>query len=110
MRRALTLAFLFLASAAQAQFVPPILKGIKGDGTPRQTNGPIPFPAADEPWLRARSKHFVFVSSADEKRTRAVAAELETLASALTQVDSTFTAPSATPTLVILLTPRPESM
>jgi tetratricopeptide (TPR) repeat protein len=97
------------ASAAQAQFVPPILKGIKGDGTPRQTNSPIPFPAADETWLRARSKHFVFVSSASEKRTRAVAAELETLASALTQVDSTFSAPSATPTLVILFTRRGES-
>ena len=100
---------MFLASTAHAQFIPPILKGVKGDGTPRQTNGPIPFPAADERWLRARSKHFVFVSSADEKRTRAVAAELETLASALTQVDATFSAPSATPTLVILFTRRRES-
>src|SRR6266550_564120 len=102
MRWLLIFAILLLAFAAHAQFVPPILKGIKGDGTPRQTNGPIPFPGADEPWLRARSKHFVFVSSADERRTRAVAAELETLASALTQVDSTFSAPASTPTLVIL--------
>src|SRR5258708_8747946 len=109
MPRALTLAVLLLAAAAHAQFVPPILKGIKGDGAPRQTNGPIPFPAADERWLRARSKHFVFISSADERRTRAVPAELETLASALTQIDSTFSAPSATPTLVILFTRRRES-
>ena len=100
---------LLAASAAYGQFVPPVLKGIKGDGTPRQTNGPIPFPAADEQWLVARSKHFVFISSADEKRTRSVAAELETLASALTQVDSTFSAPSATPTRVILFTKRRES-
>jgi tetratricopeptide (TPR) repeat protein len=75
----------------------------------RQPNAPIPFPAADEQWLRARSKHFVFVSSADERRTRGVAAELETLASALTQVDSTFSAPTATPTLIILFARHRES-
>ncbi|HXH41050.1 MAG TPA: hypothetical protein VNN08_20655, partial [Thermoanaerobaculia bacterium] len=109
MRRILTLALVLAASVAQAQFVPPVLKGIKGDGTPRQTNGPIPLPAVDETWIRARSKHFVFISSADEKRTRSVAEELETLASALTQVDSTFSAPSATPTRVILFTNRRES-
>ena len=105
---ALTLAFA-TASAAYAQYVPPVLKGIKGDGTPRTTNGPIPFPAADERWLIARSRHFVFISSADETRTRQVAAELETLAAALTQVDSAFSAPSSTPTRVILFTKRRES-
>jgi len=99
-RRALTFAAFLLAAAAHAQ-------GIKS--TPRQTNGSIPFPAADERWFRARSKHFVFISSADERRTRAVAAELETLASALTQVDSTFSAPTATPTLVILFARHRES-
>jgi len=109
MRRTLTLALVLAASAANAQFIPPVLKGIKGDGTPRQTNRPIPFPATDERWLLARSRHFLFISSADEKRTRAVAAELETLASALTQVDSTFSAPSSTPTRVILFTNRRES-
>jgi tetratricopeptide (TPR) repeat protein len=110
MRRATITAMLLLAAAAaQAQFVPPVFKGIKGEGTPRQTNGPIPFPSADEKWLLARSKHFVFISSADENRTRSVAAELETLASALTQVDSTFSAPAATPTRVILFTRRRES-
>jgi len=103
------LTLLLAVATAQAQFVPPVLKGVKGDGTPRRTNGPIPFPAADEKWLLARSKHFVFISSADENRTRSVAAELETLASALTQVDSTFSAPAATPTRVILFTRRRES-
>jgi tetratricopeptide (TPR) repeat protein len=109
MLRRIVLASILLASTAQAQFIPPVLKGVKGDGTPRETNGPIPFPAADEKWLLARSKHFVFISSADEKRTRAVAAELETLASALTQVDSTFSAPAAIPTRVILFSRRGES-
>jgi tetratricopeptide (TPR) repeat protein len=109
MKAAFTLAIVVAAFAAEGQFVPPVLKGVKGDGTPRQTDGPIPFPAADEKWLLARSKHFVFISSADEKRTRSVAAELETLASALTQVDSTFSAPTATPTRVILFTRRRES-
>ena len=109
-RRLVPLALAFAtATAAYAQYVPPVLKGIKGDGTPRTTNGPIPFPAADERWLIARSRHFVFISSADETRTRRVAAELETLAAALTQVDSTFSAPSATPTRVILFTNRHES-
>jgi len=101
MRRHLIFAILLLATAAHAQ-------GIKSNA-PRQTSAPIPFPAADEHWLRARSKHFVFVSSADERRTRAVAAELETLASALTQVDSTFSAPTATPTVVILFSRPRES-
>jgi tetratricopeptide (TPR) repeat protein len=109
MRRATITAVLLIAATAHAQFVPPVLKGIKGEGTPRQTNGPIPFPAAGEKWLLARSKHFVFISSANESRTRAVAAELETLAAALTQADSAFSAPVATPTRVILFTRRGES-
>ncbi|HXH37506.1 MAG TPA: tetratricopeptide repeat protein, partial [Thermoanaerobaculia bacterium] len=99
----------FGASSAHAQYVPPVAKNITNDGTLRQTNGPIPLPAADETWLLARSKHFVFISSADEKRTRMVDLELEKLASALTQVDSTFGAPSATPTRIFLFTRRRES-
>src|SRR3954453_18774060 len=105
LRRILIITGLF-AATAHAQFVPPVLKGIKGDGTPRQTNGPIPFPAADEKWLLARSKHFVFISSADEKRTRSVAAEVETLASALVQVNYALSSPAAPPALVILFTRR----
>lgn len=109
MRRLLSVALLLAAVAAPAQFIPPVLKGVKGDGTPRQINGPIPFPAPDQKWLLVRSKHFVFISSADEQRTRKVAAELETLASALTQVDATFSAASATPTRVFVFTRGRES-
>ncbi len=108
-RHFLLAALVLAASAAHAQFVPPVIKSIKRAGTPRQVNAPIPFPAADEAWLLARSKHFVFISSAGESRTRAVAAELETLASALTQVDSAFSAPTATPTRVFLFARRWES-
>jgi tetratricopeptide (TPR) repeat protein len=108
-RRLIAVAVLVVALPLGAQFVPPVLKGIKGGATPRQANGPIPFPAANEHWLRARSTHFVFISSAGEKRTRDVAAELETLAAALTRVDSTFSAPTAAPTLVIVFTRRKES-
>jgi tetratricopeptide (TPR) repeat protein len=110
MRRVLLFAIvLSTAVAAHAQYVPPVLKGLKGEGTPRQINGPIPFPAANERWLLARSRHFVFISSADERRTRNVAAELETLAAALTQVDATFSASSSAPTRVILFTNNRES-
>jgi tetratricopeptide (TPR) repeat protein len=110
MRRVFILALvLSTAIAAHAQYVPPVLKGLKGDGTPRRISGPIPFPAANEQWLLARSKHFVFISSANEQRTRGVAAELETLAAALTQVDATFSASSAAKTRVILFTNNRES-
>jgi hypothetical protein len=110
MRRVLIFAIvLATAFAAHAQYVPPVLKGLQGEGTPRQIAGPIPFPAASERWLLARSKHFVFISSADEQRTRSVAAELETLAAALTQVDATFSASTAAPTRVILFTNNRES-
>src|SRR5205807_3932126 len=86
-----------LATTVQAQdvFVPPVLKGVKGEGRGRQSTRPIPFPAADEQWILARSKHFVFVSSAGEKRTRELAANLETLAAALTQMSPHFSSASA---------------
>ena len=79
-----------ISSAAHAQSVPPVAKGIKNDVSPRQTNAPIPLHAAGETWRLARSKHFVIISSTDDKRTRAVIEELETLASVLTQIDSAF--------------------
>src|SRR5260370_6707422 len=84
-----------LATAAYAQYVPPVLKGIKGDGEGRRALKPIPFPAVEEKWILARSKHFVFVSSAGEKRIRDVAAGLETLAAALTQMSPRFSSTSA---------------
>src|ERR1700736_4358875 len=86
---------LLLAAAAPAQYVPPVLKGVQGEGAGRRSLKPIPFPGADEKWILARSKHFVFVSSAGEKRTREVAAGLETLAAGLTQMSPRFSSTSA---------------
>jgi tetratricopeptide (TPR) repeat protein len=84
-----------LATSASAQYVPPVLKGIKGEAEGRRALKPIPFPAADGKWVLARSKHFVFISSASEKKVRDVAAGLETLAAALTQMSPRFSSTSA---------------
>ena len=92
--RVATLLFL-LATTASAQYVPPVLKGVKGEAAGRRALKPIPFPAADEKWILARSKHFVFVSSAGEKRTRDIATGLETLAAALTQMSPRFSSTTA---------------
>ncbi|HKS22406.1 MAG TPA: tetratricopeptide repeat protein [Thermoanaerobaculia bacterium] len=99
MRRSFPLAFFLLAAAALADepvknvpqpgYVPPVLKGIKGEGVARRS-GPIPFPAADEAWQRVTSKHFDFVSAAGEKRTREMAEQLETLAAALGRLNPRF--------------------
>lgn len=93
------LIFALLAAAALADepvknvprpgYVPPVLKGIKGEGVARHS-GPIPFPAADEAWQRVTSKHFDFISAAGEKRTREMAEQLETLASALGRLNPRF--------------------
>src|SRR6266849_1054353 len=91
----LALAFLLLATTASAQYVPPVLKGVKGDAAGRRALKPIPFPAVEEKWILTKSKHFVFVSSAGEKRTRDIAAGLETLAAGLTQMSPRFSSTSA---------------
>jgi len=89
--RAAIFAFVFLlAASAYGQYVPPVLKGVKGEGVARRAHKPIPFPAPDEKWILARSKHFLFISSAGEKKTRDLASSLETLAAALTQVSPRF--------------------
>lgn len=90
MRRSFPLALLLFATAALAQYVPPVLKGIQGDAKARQARGPIPFPPADQAWQRVTSKHFVFVSAAGEKRTREMAEDLETLAAALARLNPRF--------------------
>jgi tetratricopeptide (TPR) repeat protein len=90
LRTAVLIVLLATATYAQDVFVPPVLKGVRGDGTGRRADRPIPFPAADQQWILARSKHFVFVSSAGERRTRDIAARLETLAAALTQMSARF--------------------
>src|SRR2546428_5565239 len=92
MLRFLFALLLFLATTAPAQYVPPVLKGVKGEGSGRHALKPIPFPDANENWILASSKHFVFVSSAGERKTRDIAAGLETLAAALTQISPRFSA------------------
>ena len=84
------IALLAWTAIAQDVFVPPVLKGVQGEGQGRRSDRPISFPDPKENWILARSKHFVFVSSAGERRTRDIAAGLETLASALTQMSPRF--------------------
>jgi tetratricopeptide (TPR) repeat protein len=71
-------------------YVPPVLKGVQGEGQARRANGPIPFPAPDQSWQRITSKHFFFISAAGEKRTREMAEQLETLAAALGRLNPRF--------------------
>lgn len=109
-RSCLLLALVLASTAAYAQdvFVPPVLKGIKGDGVARRADKPIPFPAADEAWILGRTRHFTLISSAGEKRTRAIAADLETLAAALAQLTPKFSTSSPAPTRVFLFSRRSE--
>ena len=86
MPRALSAVLLILATAAQGQYVPPVLKGVRGEGVGRHALKPIPFPDPKEEWILARSKHFFFVSSAGERKTREIAAGLETLVAVLWNV------------------------
>jgi tetratricopeptide (TPR) repeat protein len=105
------LGFLLLVASvvpAHAQYVPPVPKGIVRDGSPHVPKRPIPFPAADEAWLRARSSHFIVISSATEARTRGIVADLETLAEVLTQTSSRFQR-ATTPTTVFVFANRAES-
>ncbi|MBV8517076.1 MAG: DUF1570 domain-containing protein [Acidobacteria bacterium] len=96
------------AVSAQAQFVPPVPKGIVRDGSPHVPKRPIAFPSADEAWLRARSPHFVVISSASETRTRNIVTDLETLAEVLTQTSTRFQR-ATTPTTVFVFANRAES-
>lgn len=100
MRRLFSLAFLLAAAALadppikgnvpQPGFVPPVLKGIQGEGKPRQATGPIPFPDPAQTWQRVTSKHFIFISAAGDKQTRRMAEDLETLAAALARLNPRF--------------------
>ena len=92
MPRVLPAVLLLLAATSVAQYVPPVLKGVQPEGAGRHTLKPIPFPDPNESWILAKSKHFVFVSSAGERRTREIAAGLETLAAALMEVSPRFSA------------------
>jgi tetratricopeptide (TPR) repeat protein len=88
--RRLLLLLVLIGTAASAQYVPPVLKGVQGDARARRANGPVPFPDAGETWQRVTSKHFVFISAAGERRTRDMAEEMETLAAALGKLNARF--------------------
>ena len=106
------LAFLLLVATtaiAQDVYVPPVPIGIKGaQGKAHIPKRPIPFPAADEAWIRIRTPHFDLISSASEERTRAIAGDLERFATALIQTSSRFETAVA-PTRVFVFERRRES-
>ena len=68
---------------AQLVFTPPVKIGVAGEGKVRSVSAPIPFPAGNEKWFRVVTPRFDIVSSATDYRTREVARDLETLATAL---------------------------
>src|SRR5438132_12809883 len=97
---------LFAALADPPGYKPPVLIGVQGEEKSLPAR-PIAFPA-DEPWLRARSAHFMILSSAGEKRTREMAEGLETLAAALTKLEPSVVKTSPTPTRVLVFTRRKD--
>jgi len=107
---ALSCALLFGAqdSVAQDVFVPPVPSGILKDGKVRSPKRPIPFPAANERWIRVRVGRFDVISSATELRTREIVSDIQTLASALTRSSTRFEQ-STVPTTVFVFDKRRES-
>lgn len=93
---------------AQDVFVPPVPIGVGRDGKVRSVPQPIPFPKESQPWIRVRTARFDVISSASDDRTRGIAADLESLASALTAASPRFQA-SPTPTTVFVFSSRRES-
>ncbi|HEX2122602.1 MAG TPA: hypothetical protein VHL59_13260 [Thermoanaerobaculia bacterium] len=55
--------------------------------------GPIPFPPADGQWVRVLTPHFDIVSSAGERKTRAIAEDFERLTALLTRTSAVFRLP-----------------
>ncbi|HEY2321872.1 MAG TPA: hypothetical protein VGJ82_03325 [Thermoanaerobaculia bacterium] len=68
---------------AQLVFTPPVKTGVAGEGKVRTVTAPIPFPAENQKWLRIVTPRFDIVSAATDYRTREIARDLETLATAL---------------------------
>jgi tetratricopeptide (TPR) repeat protein len=106
------IAFLLLLVAASAfagdVYTPPVLIGVRGDGSGRRSNEPITFPDAKTKWTRVETPHFIVISAASERRTRTIAQNLETLAATLAALHPRFrTAP--TPTRVLVFNRRRES-
>lgn len=91
-RLAPLLLLLALPLGAQDVFVPPVPKGILREGKVRKPIREIPFPSEERPWIRLVSDRFVIYSSASEEKTRGVAADAETLATALMRTNDRFAA------------------
>jgi tetratricopeptide (TPR) repeat protein len=98
---------LLTALADPPGYKPPVLIGVQGEGKGLRAR-PITFPAAGEEWVRARSTHFMIISSAGEKRTREMAEGLETLAAALMKLEPSVVKTAPTPTRVLVFTRRKE--
>ena len=82
---------------AQLVFKPPVKIGVSGEGRVRSAAAPIPFPAENEKWLHIVTPRFDIISAANDYRTRDIARELETLATALRELQpDSHTAPPRT--------------
>lgn len=55
--------------------------------------GPIPLPPADRQWTRVLTPHFEIISSAGERKTRAIAEDFERLTALLTRTSPVFRLP-----------------
>ena len=67
--------------------------------------GPVAFPSASRQWLRIETPHFVLISAAGERRTRAIAEDLERLTTLLVRTSAHF-ASASTRTRVFVFTHR----
>lgn len=56
--------------------------------------GPIPFPPADKPWVRAETAHFILFGATGENAVRAVAHDLEKMTALLTRTSTYFRLPA----------------
>ena len=91
---------------AQDVFVPPVPRGVARDGRIRRVDEPIPFPREDQNWIRVRTNRFDVLSAANEERTRAIAADLESLAAALTESSPRFEEARVPATIFVFATRR----
>ena len=111
MRKVSTLLLLLLAFPLAAQtdvYVPPVPIGIAQDGKIRKPKQPIAFPSEERRWIRLRSARFDLISSANNERTRDIAGDLDTLASALMRANPRFQ-PADKPATVFVFESRRES-
>ena len=75
------------------------------EATGKPFRGPVAFPSPAREWIRIETPHFVLISSAGERRTRAIATDLERLTAMLTRISAQF-ATASTRTRVFVFTNR----